>query len=340
MGSDLLLQIIKLIDISYDRGGSQISGDRMISDALKHALNEGSNITLYNQHLSAAWQLKDSSMQALSIDNVIDALEDKKVELVAKLGIVRAILAAEKSTSIFQKDENIHGKIDLSRFNNTWYSRFTKLLTENIKASQVNTIFHNIEIINFNYDRCFEYYLPFSIANYYGLDPSEVRNLMKTLTVHRPYGSAGRLPWQSGSQAKVQFGGGDYHQISEISGQIRTFTEQIEDTTSLAAIKATIARADRIIFLGFAFHRQNLNLISQKAKRNVQILATTFGISSSDKNVVQSELMKIFDLQSNIDSKNNNIELSNLKCSEFFDEYWRTLTASALESKSYSIFNI
>jgi len=194
MGSELLRQIVQLTDIRFDHR-QKSSGDLAIVEALRLVLNEGAEVKLINEHLAAGWQLGRSAQQTLSIDNVIDALEDPQVELIGKLGIVRAILKAEAASSSFTAVNREPNTIDLNRFNNTWYSSLTKILTENIRKTQVKNLFSNLEIINFNYDRCLEHYLPISLSSYYGVHVEAIREVMQELVVHRPYGIAGRLPW-------------------------------------------------------------------------------------------------------------------------------------------------
>ena len=326
VGAGLLIEITKLLDIRYQTG-RMISGDHVISDALKILLDEGGDVQKYNEHLHAAWQLIASAQQALSIDNVIDALEDEKIELVGKLAITRAILEAEKSSNYFRPDKKYHDRLDLRSFDNTWYSYFTKLLTENIKKSEINNIFENVEIINFNYDRCLEHYLPFSIGNYYGIDHNQVRQLMNRLIVHRPYGVAGRLPWQDGDNPSVDFGSGNARQIADVAAQIRTFTERLEEGDVLKGMESAVSSAERIIFLGFAFHRQNVDLINSHCRLNVDILSTGYQISDSDKSVINSELLEAFSLDESGLSGHEYVEMPNMTCNDLFKNYWRTLTA-------------
>jgi len=205
MGPELLKQIVNLTHISFEFF-KQTKGDRIVLEALKIILDEGREVTEINKHLKAGCQLGESAKQALSIDNVIDALEDPMIELIGKLGIVRAILKAEQSTMTFSRVGNQPDTINLSKFDETWYASFTKLLTENVRKSEIANIFDNLEIINFNYDRCLEHYLPHSLASYYGVKPEDIREVMQSLVIHRPYGVAGRLPWQSGNSPSVAFG--------------------------------------------------------------------------------------------------------------------------------------
>ncbi len=324
MGPDLLKQIVQLTHITFDFG-RQKTGDHGIVEALRLCLNEGREVTKINEHLKAAWQLGESSKQALSIDNVIDALEDPQVELVGKLGIVRAILKAEAASPAFKRIKNMPNTLDLSKFNEAWYSSLTKLLTENVRKSQIGSIFDNLEIINFNYDTCLEHYLPFSIASYYGLKPDDIREIMQGLTIHRPYGVAGRLPWQKGEAPSVGFGEGSPQQLADVAQQVRTFTERVEEGDELAAMRATLVGADRVVFLGFAFHRQNVELLSQKMQDHSELVATAYQISQSDKSVIEDELGKAFEHE--FVMHDTRIKLADMTCAQFFKEYWRTLTA-------------
>ena len=334
IGAKLLQEIVKLTDIRFDH--QQISGDLHLLEALKLVLNEGRDVTRLNDHLHAAWQLGASAKQALSIDNVIDALEDKRVELVGKLGIVRAIHEAERQSSYF-KDQN--GRFDqpyLNRFGGTWYDSFTKLLTEGVRKSEVAGIFDNLTIINFNYDRCVEQYLQFSLANYYGLGLEQIRELMPKLTIHRPYGIAGKLPWQEGNLPAVEFGGGQVIGTAQAASQIRTFTEQVEEGEDLRRIRAAVQDAERIVFLGFAFHRQNLDLLAARAMPSAEVLATAYEVSKSDQAVIEQEVATAFELEDSTTERN--IELADATCAALFKDYWRTLTADARPSYEPQIF--
>lgn len=324
VGADLLTQIVKLTHFGFQYG-QQTLGDHDIVAALKIILNEGPEVEKLIAHLPAGRQLGTSAKQAISIDNVIDALEDPRVELVGKLGIAKAILMAEGSSLNFKLSERHPTALDVSKFSGTWYGSLTKLLTENIRKSEVGELFSNFEIINFNYDRCLEHYLPYSLAEYYGVPAETIKDIMQSLVVHRPYGMVGKLPWQKLPEPSVGFGESDARQLAEVSHQLRTFTERVEERDELKTMKASIAKADRIIFLGFAFHRQNVQLLAQKVLPHTEIVATALKISKSDKLVIEDELAKAFEFHGL--GHRGRIELADATCNNFFNEYWRTLTA-------------
>lgn len=328
VGDDLLKTIVDLTHFEFDIG-RLMKGDHNIFDALKIFLNEGGDVSRLNSHLRAGRQLGKSAKQALSIDNVIDALEDGEIELLGKLGIARVILKSEAESPQFKVNRDTRN-IDLSKFRDTWYSSLTKLLTEQVKKSEIDTLFDNVEIVNFNYDRCLEHYLQYSLSDYYGVGLDSVRDSMSKLTVHRPYGLVGRLPWRPGDGPGVEFGQGTAQQLAQIVPEIRTFTEQVEEGEKLNAIRGAIAKADRIVFLGFAFHRQNVALISTEISDHAQILATAVGISSSDRDVIEDELAEAFGFAGDR-LASSRISLAVATCHELFKDYWRTLTAAAPE---------
>ena len=203
-------------------------------------------------------------------------------------------------------------------------------MTENVKRSEIEGLFNNLEIINFNYDRCLEHYLPLSLSEYYGVSPDEIRRAMQGLKVHRPYGLCGKLPWMKGDGTSVAFGEGSAEKLSAVVERIRTFTEQLEDGDELKAIKGAVSQADRIVFLGFAFHRQNIRVLAAPIQDHTEIVATVVGISSSDQDVIEDELAKAFEFDDPMNTQLR-VTLAELTCNEFFKGYWRTLTADSSE---------
>lgn len=324
IGSELLIRIARALNFSFDRQNLK-TGDSEILQALKIILNEGREAKALNEHILSAHQLRRSAKQGLSIDNIIEALEDDKVELVGKLGIAKIIIEAENGSRFFKHENGFPDRLDFSKFSECWYGSLVKVMTENLKKSDIPLIFDNIEIVNFNYDRCLEHFLPLALAEYYGVDPNQFRELMPKLKMHRPYGRVGRLPWQAGDGPAVPFGRSWPEDIASVANQIRTFSETIEDGEELEEIRTAMETADRIIFLGFAFHRQNLRLIAREIPLHTEILATAYNISESDKNVIRRQLADVFEIDG-LDFLKD-ITLTDLTCDGFFRDYWRTITS-------------
>jgi hypothetical protein len=323
IGSELLTSIVELVDIRLEQR-EQTRGSPAVLEALKARFFPAVHETV-DEHIRAGWQLAASAQQAISIDNLIDALEDPKIEVMGKLGIAQAILQAEGKSAAFRPTASRSNELDISTFSGTWYATLTKLLTEGVRRSEVDGIFSNLEIINFNYDRCLEQYLPYSLAQYYGLDVTRFRAILATLPIHRPYGSVGRLPWQAGVGPAVEFGCPEPQSVADVSRSLRTFTEQVSDEDALQAMRAAVSGADRIVFLGFGFHRQNLELISSSIRSHSEILGTAMGVSRSDLSVIDDEIWRGFELRG--PRAPYRVELEDATCDRFLREHWRTLTA-------------
>lgn len=298
----------------------------MIAQALKNIINEGRDVKIFNDHLHAARQTISSAKQAISIDNIVDALEDQKIELIAKLGIVRAIQRAEQKSRKFQKSEDGHDSLKLENFRATWYDSLTKILCEKRRKTDIDNIFDNISFVSFNYDRCIEHYLPYSISNYYGVQLDRVRTLMPKLQIHRPYGIAGYLPWMGKSGDPSHFEHSSANALAEAAGLIRTFTEGVEKPDTLENMRNELSMAERVIFLGFAFHPQNMSILKCKLPQNAEFLATAQGLSVSDKRVVAENIGDTFGLRPD---RTRRISIAGLSCNDLFNSFWRTITAPA-----------
>lgn len=336
LGGQLLREIARLVDISYEFGQLK-RGDYILADALRRTLNANDDNANYNAHLHSAWQIVRSSMQGISIDNVLDALEDPKASLVGKYGIVRAILSAENTSPLKSWSAERPDDIDFPVVSKTWIEKLTKILAEGKRVSQISSIFDGLSIINFNYDRNIEQFLPFSLANYFGVRPQVVQEIFSELSIFRPYGKAGSLPWQDdGSQ--VAYGRCDAEAVRIAAGEILTFTEQIADRDLVIAMKNAIAQADRLIFLGFGFHRQNLSLFDCKAQPHLQVFATSLGISKPDCGVITEEIERCLGLSEVQTLKGHDfVHLFPLECDSFMNEIWRTLTSEPGEDPTFEM---
>lgn len=219
----------------------------------------------------------------------------------------------------------------------TWYSHLTKLICENRRRDDLSNVFDNLSFVSFNYDRCIERYLPKSIANYYGIDAKEVENYSQALRIHRPYGIAGRLPWQNGDMALAEFGSENVESLASVALEIRTFTQGMGDVSKQGEMHNDLVEAERIVFLGSAFHRQNLELLKIPGNKDVEVLATASGISQNDQRIVKNELAEILGIPRK--SIADQIALEPVYCEKLFVDNWRRLTAGPRRS-SYSLLDV
>lgn len=302
----------------------------MVWSYLSQAASASSDPHALTRLIMAARAIRDAMPLAISIDNFLDAHQgDEGTKLCGKLAIVKSVLDAETNSLLYHPDPE--GSFDMSLLGGTWYLRLAQLITEDVRASQIEQAVKNISIITFNYDRCIEHFLRQAFITYYRLPPSDAESLVSQIPILHPYGQVGLLEWQE-PNGGVPFGEAQAANLLAISKQIRTFTEQIEDEAELAALRQLMDDAKAIVFLGFAYHRQNMRVLSPVVAHPAQrktVLGTTLGLSSSDVGVISGEVGTMLPVTTPggewIDGNRFTPEAVN--CHDLLSAYARTLTS-------------
>jgi hypothetical protein len=335
IGSELISQISASLNIRFNHGVKAKSGADDIYEAYlllaqqtKLSPAHTSNI---NPYLQASRRISEGVQAAISIDNFIHShRNDETIALCGKLAIASCILKAESNSALRVNSNNTYNTININGINATWFDAFFKRLTEYCDISELPERLSKISIVSFNYDRCIEHYLYHMLQIYYGIDKEKSATILQSLNIYHPYGIVGKLPWQSQSDG-IAFGSSpSTQQLISLTKQIKTFTEGIDESKSdLLSIRETVANAQRIAFLGFAFHPLNLKLLFSNAKYSSfdshqnSIYATAHGISISDIQHIKNELVRVAGFQE------SSIHLrSDLVCSQIFYEYSRGLALS------------
>lgn len=234
--------------------------------------------------------------QAKSIDNFIDQHSDnKEIELCGKLAIIRTILEAEAKSSLFVDPSNIYNKMGFKEIENTWFTSFWKLLTENCSLSDLEERFKSVVFVIFNYDRCIEHYMYHS------------------------------LPWQNTVNSIMYGGTPMVNQLLELVSKIKTFTEgTVEESNNVDAIRAHMMMSPRLVFLGFAFHKLNMKLLLPvpRADRQItqqRVFATAKNISFSDIQIISGKLVNYCAIAL------DNIHIESIACNRLFNDYSQSL---------------
>ncbi len=324
VGAKLKKQIAEVLDIQYEHFQKSGDIDIIINDSFRILATDGD----INPYLEAAWRVRDAMPQAISIDNFIDShRSDEKISICGKLAIARCILLAESKSLLKTDRSNIYNKPNFSALEQTWFNAFFQLLTENCQQDDLPQRLSKVAIISFNYDRCVEHFLFWSFQNYYGMTAKDASEVLTHLEIHHPYGMVGKLPWQQGAHESFEFGDTPTSKkLLSLAGELRTFTEGIDPMKSdISAIQTAFSSAKRIVVLGFAFHRQNIELLfpdrgNSERMRSCSMYATAHGISSADIEVIKAELIIWAGLQLPMAIR------SDLKCAQLFSEFWRSLS--------------
>jgi hypothetical protein len=284
-----------------------------------------------NSFLASSKSVAEAMQLALSIDTFLHSHRDKPeyVQL-GKLAIARAIAQAESNSLLKRTSPGPNGDFDIGNMGKTWYHALAQLLFNGIDAQHPKRAFENLTFIVFNYDRCLQIYLRRAIQVYFQISTAAATEIVRGVRFIHPYGWLGS-PFEE-DPTFVPFGA-DYggEQLIDMANRIKTFTERSDQSVS---ITESVYRAENIIFLGFGFHRQNMELLSIRADRNNEdvaerrIYATTFGMSDSDADVVKAQISGLFPFDG-VDTNGNkplSIYTCNGKCNDLFGQYWHSLS--------------
>jgi hypothetical protein len=328
VGTELSGQIANKVNFLHDDIGRIVGGDPEIRRLLVQKSRGGGEAVA--SYYSAGRQIAQGIQFSRSIDEFINKHKDnQEIQFCAKLAIAQAIVEAERSSALFI-DQTIANR-DFARpsqIQNSWFMEFVRILHDGLAKSDIDKLLDRLTIINFNYDRCVEQFLFYSLQYSYGVDAQRAAQALAGAKIIHPYGHLGALPWQD-SHLGLHFGG-DPHgstDILRISARIKTFYEQLQDEVDLAAIKTAVAKADRIVFLGFGFHPQNMTMLRPVESTSVrQIYGTAYGESDAGVGTITRNVRAVMGNEFINTSGQFHIN-RHLKCLNLLNEYSRELSA-------------
>lgn len=277
-------------------------------------------------YYEAGHHISRSLLYSDSIDNFLEAHSNNKfIERTGKLAICASILEAEHKSLLYVDPHNIYNSLKVEHLIDKWYVQFGRFLVENCTKDQISTLFDNVTIIDFDYDRCIEQYLLFFISDYFGISREEATNILSNLKILHPYGNissdtkTGSIIPRFGTLPKDV-------DLLQISFGIKTYSEQIDDPSILDDIRSTIVNSRRVVFLGFGFHTQNMKILYPSKRTHIEkIFLSTYGIPNTSLSIIREMLAKNF-LRQNINSNNGIHSIENLTCGEALNEYRKGIT--------------
>jgi hypothetical protein len=331
IGIELSNRTGQKVDFQQDPLGQIRSGDATLRKLL---LNKSASASIsVADYYSAGRQIAQGIRYSRSIDEFINKHKDNEcIQYCAKLAIVQSILEAERNSAIFVAP----GKSSFQRldqFDRSWFLEFVRILHDDLPKINIASLLHNLTIINFNYDRSIEQVLFYTLQHSYGVTASEAAKALSGMRIIRPYGYLGQLDWQN-APLVLPYGGKENNEnnISSVVENIRTFYEQLHDERNLNEMKSAVLAAERIVFLGFGFHPQNLNMLRvnvgpEVSTKVTRIFATAYGESGAGSASIRNSLSAAIGNQ--IINVTGQIHVHNdMKCVDLLKEYSRDLSAN------------
>lgn len=328
-GAQLKDHIVESVGNSLQYALGYREGGDVISDAFR-ILSEAPLNRQEVQLVNAAECIRDGLPLAVSIDNYLDAHRGNDDMITCgKLAIARCILQAEARSTLMRPVHEFPRRLDISNLQESWLYPFFQILTENCSVNDLPNRLSRVAVICFNYDRCIEQFLYHALQTYYKIDEQKAKRLLDDLTIIHPYGSTGKLPWEEGGQ-KCAFGSEpEARTLLSIAGQINTFTEGTDLANSrISEVRSLLGTALRVVFLGFGFHRLNLELLysgasAYRERESCSVFATTYSMSQSNSLDIVEALSRLSGLQVSRETFRRD-----LKCRDLLEEYRRKLSFS------------
>lgn len=155
-----------------------------------------------------------------------------------------------------------------------WYQYlFNCLLTPS-----VDDVPHNkLSIITFNYDRSLEFYLHQGFIHRYRISEDESSQILSQLNIIHPHGILGDYP---AIPYSAEVDGESLLKISSAIKVVHEIEESEEEfcTSEFRSCHDTLAAAEKIYFLGFGFHEDNvrrMGFFDENTIKEREVLATS-----------------------------------------------------------------
>lgn len=298
-GAELLSRVVQGLDFSRLGTESQSRESVLLARHLaKQAERMGRD---QRDVFTAAQSLRNAARIGKSIDAVIEQHDhDPLVVACGKIAIAFFMGQAETRATL-REAPRVAGELPLlGKPEETWLYWLGQIFTNGLPRSKLERAFADLAIVSFTYDRSIEHYLPFVLTMAYGLTLKEAQEIVaNNLVIHHPYGTVGRLPWQTGQDAQAEWAGSEQPwNIHAIAGQIRTHGERMAEREWIGRVRRSVAEAKRIVFLGFGFHPQNLDLLFDRTiSHNPEVLASVHGIPESNHAMLARQIRKLCGLE-------------------------------------------
>ena len=233
--------------------------------------------------------LRDSGTES------VDAFLEHRPEFVGigKTAMAYVLLPCEKTGSLF----------DIERTETNWYNE----LFAKMKAPKEAFGDNNVSFVTFNYDRSLEQFLFTALCKLYNLDAPACAHTLARIPITHVHGQLGLLPWQEhlpetrgptfsrppvlayGQTQGIQ----DAIRAAESIRIISDSIDDIEQDREFSKARQLLQEADRVVFLGFRFHQQNVERLGipnvfVHGEGRPKVFGCVYGMEEPEREFVRS----------------------------------------------------
>lgn len=213
----------------------------------------------------------------------------QRMEFIGKLAMAGILLPIEHA-----QDFSKYGQCG-----EDWYSYlYGKMIRPNKEAFAWN----RLSIITFNYDRSLEKFFMVALSGSYGISDEEAAGLLSAIPIIHVHGQLGRLPERAlilqvppaadAEQSELPYGSQLSSDVLHAAAKnIEVIHTQAAPSKAFTAARKAIDNANKIVFLGFAYHDENLKRLGMFPFDNTNgklIQGSTHGLTQLEsKRIIQ-----------------------------------------------------
>jgi len=250
---------------------------RLICAELNTDSDTGLKDRLREQGFSPPYMGKFGRALQLSGEPSVDAFLEHRREFVeiGKTSLAIKLIEREQEDALFANR--------LRPKDASWY----EYLWTRMHGSFEDFSKNKLAVLTFNYDRSLEHFLFVALANAFGKSASECTEALRTLSIIHLYGLLGDYPYTDAA-------GRPYrpnltpNNIQKCVKGIRIVSEEVDRDPVFENASALLQEAEIVCFLGFGFHRTNMERLRiGQSKRNPQLYSTGFGLTNEEREVIK-----------------------------------------------------
>ncbi|NOU07881.1 MAG: hypothetical protein HOO99_17035 [Hyphomicrobiaceae bacterium] len=286
--------------------------------------------SLNSEILEACQRIRSGLPFAPSIDNFIkNRNDDLLIVACAKAAIAWKIFSYERvAAARLAAGIDPHGRrIDIAdvKLDGTWHQIFCEQLFTATTKVEIQEALSRVKIISFNYDRCIEQILRIALMGTFSLSEHEASILANQVEVLHPYGDLGPLAYDN-SSTPVSYGAFneryDQGTVEQFLVACRSIKSFYEEPNLKERITATIDASDTLVFLGFGYHSQNLNLLTPSIRdKRRKLIGTAMNMEPMTVGTIRQNLSNMFDvINPNVGRQEIEIHLKTANCYSLMDE--------------------
>jgi hypothetical protein len=239
------------------------TGDKLLEEIQSDCLDDASHLRRFcSNSFAAQFVYFIKSTPGLSIDEVLE--HHPQLRQIGKTAIAARLMPCEMASNLFE----------VSRRTGSWY----QYLWDCIRTPTFDDLIHlnNMSIVTYNYDRSLDHYLRLSMKSAYRKSDDDVEQVMSQIPLIHLHG-------QLGSLAEFPYGI-DIKTLSDEKFQkavdgIKIIHDADLNAQAFVRAKTCLKSAMQIIFLGFGFHKTNIDRLLCPECYGTAKYATAYGFT-------------------------------------------------------------